>query len=179
MEKLNPKAVWIFFFQFLGIGLVFILILGYFLFAFAQIVTEEMQKMERVELIFDYWQTIIIFLAVIWLFGSYGWAKLTCHFYRYELTNDGFRKEKGVIWKKYITISYDRIQNVDIYRGVLARILGLSDLHIQTAGMSASVSHYGWGKEAEGRLPGLSREIAEQLRNELIQRARQSKNQGL
>ena len=79
-----------------------------------------------------------------------------------------------------MTIPYDRIQNVDIYRGILARLLGLSDLNIQTAGMSAIINRYGVsGGGAEGRLPALSREVAEQLRDELIQRARQSKNQGL
>ncbi len=164
MEKLNPKVVWILFFQSLSLGLILALIVGYFLLRLAGVVKFEFGW-------FDWW--IVILLVVIWLFGSYGWAKLAYHFYRYELTNDGFRKEKGVIWKKYVTIPYDRIQNVDIYRGILARILGLSDIHIQTAGMSASVS------EIEGRLPGLSREIAEQLRDELIRRARQSKNQGL
>jgi len=78
------------------------------------------------------WVLIPISLIIFWI-----WAKLAYHFYRYELREDGFRKELGVIWKKYITIPYDRIQNVDIYRGVIAPILGLSDLNIQTAGMSA------------------------------------------
>jgi uncharacterized membrane protein YdbT with pleckstrin-like domain len=100
------------------------------------------------------------------------WSKLTYYFYRYELMDAGFRKELGVIYKKYVTIPYDRIQNVDISRGILDRILGLSSLNIQTAGSSDMTG-------AEGRLPGLSREVAEQLRDELIQRARQSTNHGL
>lgn len=121
----------------------------------------------------------LVILLVVFVF-SFIWAKLTYHFYRYELTDAGFRKELGVIFKKYVTIPYDRIQNVDIYRGILARILGLSDLNIQTAGMSATVGRFGVsGGGAEGRLPAVSREIAEQLRDELIQRARQIKNQGL
>lgn len=111
---------------------------------------------------------------------SFVWAKLSYNFYRYELTEAGFRKELGVIYKKYVTIPYDRIQNVDIYRGLLARILGLSDLNIQTAGASAIVGRYGSASiGSEGRLPGLSREIAEKLRDELIQRARYSKSQGI
>jgi uncharacterized membrane protein YdbT with pleckstrin-like domain len=114
------------------------------------------------------------------LVAAFIWAKLTYHFYRYELTEEGFRMDLGVIFKKYVTIPYDRIQNVDIYRGILARILGLSDLNIQTAGMSASVGRFGVsGGGAEGRLPALSREVAEEVRNELIRRARQTKNQGL
>ncbi len=57
-------------------------------------------------------------------------------------------------------------------------MLGLSDLNIQTAGMS-SVGRYGRGVFAEGRLPGLSREEAEKLRDELISRAKKNSNQGL
>ncbi len=101
-------------------------------------------------------------------------AKLSVHFYRYELADAGFRKELGVIYKKYITIPYDRIQNVDITRGILERLLGLSRLIIQTAGASSGVAGV-----AEGVLPGLSREVAEQLRDDLIARANRSKNQGL
>ena len=71
------------------------------------------------------WLSIII---PIFLILCFIWAKLTYRFYRYESTDLGFRKESGVIYKKYVTIPYDRIQNVDIYRGILARILGLSDL---------------------------------------------------
>jgi len=62
----------------------------------------------------------------------------------------------------------------------LARILGLSDLQIQTAGMSATVGSYGiFGAGAEGRLQGVSQKEAERLRDELIRRARGSKNQGV
>lgn len=122
--------------------------------------------------VFGFWLVIGIVVLLI----NFFWAKLTYKYYRYELREDGFRKEHGVIWKKYVTIPYERIQNVDIYRGLLARIFGLSDLHIQTAGMSTGVGSYGGG--AEGRLPGLSPEIAEQLRDELVKRARGTK-QGL
>jgi len=112
-------------------------------------------------------------LIPVLLILAYVISRLKYHFYYYELREDGFRKELGIIWKKYVTIPYDRIQNVDIRRGVTARILGLSDLYIQTAGGTAS----GW--LSEGYLPGLSQEVAEQIRDELIKRARQSKNQGL
>ena len=115
----------------------------------------------------------------LWVAFSLLWSKLAYDAYKYELREDGFRKEYGVIWKKYVTIPYERIQNVDINRGLLARLLGLSDLQIQTAGISATVSRYGMaGMGAEGRLPGISKDVAEELRDELIKRAR-GKNQGL
>ena len=55
-------------------------------------------------------------------------------------------------------------------------------MNIQTAGASMQVSrHRILGGGAEGRLPGLSLEVAEQLRDELIKRSSQSRttNQGL
>jgi hypothetical protein len=64
-------------------------------------------------------------------------------------------------------------------------LIVISDLNIQTAGTSAIAPHRGlisaliMVSDAEGRLPGVSKEVAEQLRDELIERARKSKNQGL
>ena len=174
MKQLDPKAVWLFFFSFtLRWSIVLIFLSFWLLVSFSEI----NDNGDEFSFGFLKWLWVIIpaFLLLCFI-----WAKLTYHFYRYELTDAGFRKELGVIYKKYVTIPYDRIQNVDIYRGILARILGLSDLNIQTAGASVTMGRYGaMGIGAEGRLPALSREIAEQLRDELIQRARQSKNQGL
>jgi uncharacterized protein len=123
----------------------------------------------------------ILFLLVLLIISagiSYIAAYLSYEYYRYELREDGFRKEYGIIWKKYVTIPYTRIQNVDIYRGLLSRILGLSDLHIQTAGTASVAGPYGQSY-SEGRLPGLSEEVAEQLRDELIRRAASNRGQGL
>jgi len=64
---------------------------------------------------------------------------------------------------------------VDIYRGVLARLLGLSDVHIQTAGYSMP-RRSGFG--SEGRLPGLGVAVAEKLRDELIDKIKTNR-QGL
>jgi len=120
---------------------------------------------------------VIIFPFVIafWVFISYIWAKLSYRFWRYDFTEDAIKIEKGVIWKKYISIPYERVQNVDIYRGILARIFKLSDLHIQTAGYSG-YGKYGMG--TEGRLPGLDIQTAEQLREELVKKVKGTK-QGL
>lgn len=180
MKQLDPKAVWLFFFGFVLRSFVPIIFLSIWGSAFLSDFGENLDNLDRgADFSFAFlnwlWVIIPVFLVLCFV-----WAKLTYHYYRYELTEAGFRKELGVVYKKYVTIPYDRIQNVDIYRGILARVLGLSDLNIQTAGMSATVGGYGVsGGGSEGRLPALSREVAEQLRDELIQRARQSKNQGL
>lgn len=177
MKQLDSKAVWLFFVSFILRWFIVLVILGIWGAAAISGIKAAGQSAGKFPFDFLKWLVIVIPALLVFFFI---WAKLTYHFYRYELTDSVFRKELGVIYKKYVSIPYDRIQNVDIYRGILARILGLSDLHIQTAGSSAVVSRYSAaGLSAEGRLPGLSREVAEQLRDELIKRARQSKNQGL
>jgi putative membrane protein len=79
-----------------------------------------------------------------------------------------FRQEYGVLNKKYASIPYHRIQNVDLNRNLLERILGLSEIQIHTAGES-SVS-------SEGRLPGLEPDIAENLREQLLDTAQRAQN---
>jgi len=177
MKQLDPKAVWLFFISFVLRAFIPIIFLSIYDAVILSDLGESLDNGGEFSFGFLNWLWIIVPAFLVLCFV---WAKLTYHFYRYELTDAGFRKELGVIYKKYVTIPYDRIQNVDIYRGILARILGLSDLNIQTAGMSATVGRYGIsGGGSEGRLPALSREDAERLRDELIQRARQAKNQGL
>lgn len=166
MEKLNPKAVWIFFFRFLGLGIILLIFLGWF---GGLILVSSLIKGAST----GAWAWVIL-IIVLWIIFAYIGAKLSYNAYKYELTEDAFRKESGVIWKRYVSIPYERIQNVDIHRGVLARILGLSDLMIQTAGFSGGGRHGIGG--AEGRLPGVSREKAEQLRDELIRRAKGAKS---
>src|SRR3989344_9177603 len=177
MKQLDPKAVWLFFFGFIGRSFVPAIFLTIWISAFFGVFDDNLNQDAEFSLGFLNWLWVIVPAYLILCFV---WAKLTYRFYRYELIDSGFRKESGVIYKKYVTIPYDRIQNVDIHRVILARLLGLSDLNIQTAGFSATVSRYGiGGAGAEGRLPATSMQVAEQLRDELIQRALQSKNQGL
>jgi len=168
-QKPHPKAVWLFFFwparpltvllwAFLPILIVAFAWGGYSL------------VQERFPFTFP-WVKIV---GIIFLFGiisDYIWARLFYNSYFFELTEESIKIESGVIYKKYISIPYERIQNVDIYRGIIARVLDLSDIYIQTAGYSGYI-------QTEGRLPGLSREDAEKIREDLIQRAKGTK-QGL
>lgn len=166
MQKLDPKAVWLFFF-----GGFFVLPLFVPIYFIVSLFWGFYSSASRggstgyglVAII-----VIVFFMLMVVL--KYFWAVLTYKNYKYELRPDGFRKEHGVIWKKYVTIPYERIQNVDINRGPIARILGLSDLNIQTAGMSGVSGSY--GGTSEGRLPGITPQVAEQLRDQLVARAR-------
>ena len=166
MKQLDPRAVWLFFLSGGTRILVFLLA------AFSLIIQayfEYKDTGEVVPLLLRLWWLIPILCMIALII----YAKFSYRFYKYELTDMGFKKESGIIWKQYVTIPYDRIQNVDIYRGIFARILGLSDLQIHTAGVGGVAM-------GEGRLPGLSVSDAEKMRDELLVRAKQSRNgQGL
>ncbi len=174
MQQLDKRAVWIFFVRFLGIWIWLGIIIGVMVGAmWAEDTSGVVGSFIRTFIAGSLGNILLSLFPIV--VGCWIWAQLSWKFYRYELRDDAFRKEHGVILKKYVSIPYERIQNVDIYRGILARLLGLSDVHIQTAGMSAPIGRYGYGGfSAEGRLPGLERKEAERLRDELVQRARRN-----
>lgn len=178
MQKLDSKAVWLFFFRIFFRGLFVLIFFGYILFIISIPILTKTERAEAfLEKVGYLW--LLLPLFILYLIFCWFWAKLTYRFWVYQLTEDAFKKEYGVIWKKYVSIPYERIQNIDIHRGVITRILGLSDLQIQTAGASAVV--YGrrmMGIGAEGYLPGLDKNVTEELREELIKRAKGTK-QGL
>jgi membrane protein YdbS with pleckstrin-like domain len=96
---------------------------------------------------------------------AWPWSGLMYKNYKYQLDDKGLKTEYGVVTKKFIVVPYDRIQNINVYRGILSRALGLSDLHIYTAGSS------GRGGTAEERLPGLSIANAQELQETLLSRS--------
>jgi len=166
MEKLHPKSVSFFFISFLGRSLLFLAV-------FSGVFVSLIQERASLQAV---WIFALAGFAVFWLVFCYVWARLTYRFWGYELANDALKIEKGVIYKKYVSIPYDRIQNIDIHRGIITRILKLSVLQVQTAGYSSA--HGRPGFLSEGRLPGLSKEKAENLRETLIKKVKGSK-QGL
>lgn len=163
MQKLDPKAIWLFTLRRAGaiLCLVLLSILVFFR-------TEQLVPAMTPVFILGVLILIILSMLIAWVCGI-----LSYKCYGYEIKEEGFRKESGVIVKKYATIPYEKIQNVDIDRGIFARMLGLSELKIQTAGYSAANSAV-----AEGILPGLSKKVAEQLRDELISRSISKRKNG-
>jgi hypothetical protein len=171
MKKLHPRAVWLFFVKWFSTFLgVFISIV-----VFIEIIMYGILEGGNINDLINFLKVTLKIGLLVVLFGiifSYIWARLSYHFYRYEFTDKEFKQEYGVIIKHYIFIPYERIQNIDIHRGILERILGLSNLYFQTAGAGGVLS-------AEGKLPGLSKEEAEKLKEETISKITQLKNQGL
>ncbi|AGB37506.1 PH domain-containing protein [Natronococcus occultus] len=77
--------------------------------------------------------------------------------FRYELTGDTFDVASGVLARRDREVPLRRIQNVDVRQPVLARVLGLAAVHIETAG----------GGQTEVSLQYIEEDEARRLRRQL------------
>ncbi len=96
-------------------------------------------------------------LAAIAVFGASG-AAIRYLSLRYGVTRDCLVLRTGIIVRQHRTIPIDRIQNIDLKRGVLHRILGVVDVEIETAG----------GVEPEARLSVVTEAEARRLKADLL-----------
>lgn len=76
---------------------------------------------------------------------------------------------KGILIKQSQTIPFNRVQNVDIYRGPLERRFKIATIFIQTAGWGGNI--------LRGRIQGI--ENPELLRDIILKRVTRAKNNGL
>jgi uncharacterized membrane protein YdbT with pleckstrin-like domain len=178
LQKLHPRVIWIWLIHYILSLIFFSIFLSLFLgpFVFIKQFTKTPEGFVGEGSLWEFilsdvlklW--IVIFLILMaW---GFIWCFLSYKFYRYQLTDLSLKIERGVIYKRYVSIPYERVQNVDIYRSLLERILGLSSIYIQTAGSSFGAHP---AISTEGRLPGLDVKIAEEIREELIKRTKGSK----
>ena len=77
--------------------------------------------------------------------------------YGYALRADDLVFRRGIIFQRQVAVPYGRLQLVDVTRGPLSRLLGLSELKLVTAAASTGVT-----------IPGLPLPVAEELRDRLI-----------
>jgi putative membrane protein len=106
------------------------------------------------------------------------YARMAYNRWFYEFTDSQLRLERGIIWKRYSNIPYERVQNVDITRGIIARLCGFSTVNIQTAGFSYNSK--GGGIGSEGYIPAVSVAEAEHIREFLMKKiSKRGRKQGL
>lgn len=111
---------------------------------------------------------IVIISMVIKLFL----VKIAYKRFTYELKEDVFAQQEGVLNVTSVIIPYDRIQDVVIQRPFIMRWFGLSRLNIQNASGGTS-----YGMNSGTALPGLDKDVAEKLQAELIERSKRARSQ--
>ncbi len=158
MPKLHPRAFYLFWWKFFWSFLIFFVVLAFFVSGFL------LGLGFSLSIILAY-AIILLILAVI---SSGMWAKLFYSSYSFEIARRSLNVKWGIVWKHSAAIPYQRIQNIDVNRGVVARILGLSEVWVQTAGSSSAFSNFGSLRFSEGIIPGLGIKDAEKLRADLL-----------
>jgi membrane protein YdbS with pleckstrin-like domain len=88
------------------------------------------------------------------------WARAAWARWRWSAWPDALDLRHGVLVVRESLVPYHRIQQIDIERNVIERMLGLSTLVLRTASASS-----------DGKIPGIREEIADSLRVRLLTRA--------
>lgn len=129
--------------------------------------------------------TYIIFYISFVIVIAEIYARMSYNRYLYEIGDKEIKIEHGIIWKKYTSIPYQRVQNIDIRRGIIARVFGFSSVDVETAGNSGfGSSHgqirfkkrgiiFGRGYKSEGHLPAIGIKEAEKIREFIINKVKQ------
>lgn len=102
---------------------------------------------------------ILYLLGVIFVWPIIG-SLLEFKHFQYQIEEDRMLIKKGLLNQKETTIPFNKIQNIDIDRNFLARLLKLSELHIQTAGEQESL--------VDSTLPGVEPSEAIKIRDAIL-----------
>lgn len=105
-------------------------------------------------LLFLAWMAVAGLLA----WTAQKWPAVEYRHFRYRLDTRGIDIQRGVLWRKLISVPRSRVQHTDVAQGPLERRHGLATLSIYTAGTEF----------ARVDLPGLSHTRAVQIRDQLL-----------
>lgn len=102
------------------------------------------------------WQTAVFGGLGLLAFVAVGvflyWTRFS-----FRVTESDIRIDSGIISRRHRSIPFDRIQDVDITQGLLARMLGLAALKFETGGASGPNTE-------EAVIPAITSERAHQIR---------------
>lgn len=173
--QLHPGARWLFRLKGYAGAIVFMIFVGWFIFPpiFAIFgITSNLTLSSAITILLIYGLSYIFLVIII----AEIYARMAYNRWFYEFTDSNLKLERGIIWKRYSNVPYERVQNVDIHRGILARMLGFSSVMIQTAGYSYTAR----GRPSiEGYLPAVDIESAEKIRDFLMKKISKKSSGGL
>lgn len=101
-------------------------------------------------------------LAVAAVVAVIGYEVAYYRRFEYEFTGDTLDITSGVVSRRERELPYHRIQNVDVTRNIVPRLLGIASVGIETAG----------GSQTEGSIQYVSAAEADRLQREIERRKR-------
>lgn len=114
----------------------------------------------------DYVVKIMLLLSVIYFLVVLFYTYMEYHLYTYMFTDEAFIMTKGYIVRNELAALYHQIQNVNIQRGPLDRVTGVSQIVIFMTGAEKDSTHN------KIVLPGVGMTKAKLVQKELLMRAR-------
>ena len=90
-------------------------------------------------------------LVVAWFVVALAYQLVYYQRFEYELTEDSLDIASGVVSRRNREIPVRRVQNVDISRNVVQRLLGLAQINLETAGGSSTEASLNCVSEDEAR----------------------------
>lgn len=110
---------------------------------------------------------ILLLLFFISLVGAFLVAIFQYIAYEFMLDEHAFKIRSGIINIHVEAIPYRQMQNIDIERDLLYRILGISRLVILTAAADDTDT----GNESEAIIPAIDKNLGYKIQEELLKRA--------
>ena len=81
---------------------------------------------------------LLVVAGIIALVLLFSW--LSYRFAQFRIADDAVEMRRGVLFKQHRRAPLDRIQAVDLQRQLLARVLGLTQVEVQTAGQGGKLT---------------------------------------
>lgn len=156
-HSLGQRAFWVFFF-----GRV-LWVLIFFGIAFGAWYVERWISFDYLPYA-DYVTKLLFLLAGAVLFMVLFWTYMEYHFYTYTFTPEAFIMTSGYVTRIETAALYHQIQNVNIQRSPLDRIIGLSKIVIFMSGSERAHNKI--------TLPAVGKRKAKLVQKELLVRAR-------
>lgn len=101
---------------------------------------------------------LTVVVTVVAVAGTVVWPPVRYRRWRYRIRPHDVHLRYGVLWHVERTVPRRRIQHVDVTGGPVEQLLDLRSVRLYTAGT----------READARIPGLRREVAEAMRARLL-----------
>jgi uncharacterized membrane protein YdbT with pleckstrin-like domain len=175
-HRLGKKTFWIFFLQ--HSKLFFLVLIGSIFFTYSALwgklkepflnffVTHENWYLSSTLVLSILWMAILGYLMVIFL---YCWV--IYRQYKFMLDEHAFYVRRGIFFIREVVIPYRQIQNVEINRPYIYRIIGLAELDLTT--LSSNKIEPG-SKNHKNLLPVIDYRIAKILARNLVERGSNS-----